>query len=193
MNVRAIAPRTARAGSSAGFSMVEMLGVVVILGLIGTVAMVSWQKILPGASANAAMRDLSEVLASTRSEAISRNARFEIHYDLDGERYWVRTPYRVGGGLATAEDDDRRATTHETLLSKAGLEIVQVTIDEETYQDGEIYVRFDPLGTSSAHTVVLNHPSFQRFYTIEVLPLTGEIRFHDGHYVRDEPRDGEFD
>lgn len=188
MSIAAHPPRAA----CAGFTLVELLAVVVILGLIGTVAMVSWQRILPGAQANAALRDLSEVLASARSEAISRNARFEVHYDIDGERYWVRTPFRIGGGLATAEDDESRAVTHETLLAKAGLEIVRVVIDEEPYHDGTVYVRFDPLGASSAHTILLHHRSFDRYYTIEVMPLTGAILFHDGNYARDVPRDGDF-
>ena len=55
------------------------------------------------------------------------------------------------------------------------------------------YVRFDPLGASSAHTIVLYHELFQATYTIEVLPLTGEVRVHDGIYERPLPRDGDFD
>ena len=173
--------------------MVELMGVVLILGLIGTVVMVAWQALIPGAKVNAAIRDLSEVLAGARSEAIARNARFEVYYDLDKERYWVRTPYRLGGGLATAVDDEDRAIRDDTLLTKAGLQIVEVRIDEESYPDGLAFVRFDPLGASSAHTVVLYHEQFDATYTIEVLPLTGEVRVHDGLYERPKPRDGDFD
>jgi Tfp pilus assembly protein FimT len=173
--------------------MVELLGVVMILGLIGTVAMVSWQALLPGTKVNAAIRDLSEALAGARSEAIARNARFEVYYDLDQERYWIRTPYRIGGGLATAVDEEQRVVRDETALSKAGLQIVEVRIDDESYVDGQVFVRFDPLGASSAHTIVLFHELFKANYTIEVLPLTGEVRVHEGLYERPLPRDGDFD
>lgn len=172
------------------------MGVVVILGLIGTVAMISWQALLPSAKLNSAIRNLSEVLAGARSEAISRNADFEIHYDLDNESYWVRTPYRVGGGLAREDDENEnelRARINVTSLATAGLEITRVTIDEEEYIDGVVFVRFDPLGASSAHTVQLYHAMFENTFTIEVLPLTGEIRFHDGFFEREKPREGEFD
>ena len=183
--------RTQTPKGRAGFSLAELMGVVVILGLIGTVAMVSWQSLLPGAQVNAAIRDLSEVLAGARSESISRNAQFEIHYDLDKEQYWIKTPFRIGGGLAVA--DDVRAIMDETHLANVGLELQSVSIDEETYVDGVVFVRFDPLGASSAHTVVLYHAAFDSTYTIEVLPLTGEIRMHEGFYEREIPRAGDFD
>jgi Tfp pilus assembly protein FimT len=173
--------------------LVELLGVIVILGLIGTVAMVSWQSLLPGAQVNAAIRNMSETLASARSEAIARNARFEVWYDLDEEGYWVRTPYRHGGGLAAADDDEQRVIIDDVHLNNVGLQIVSVTIDEETYSDGRVFVRFDPLGAASAHTVVLHYPYFDKTHTIEVLPLTGEVRYHEGLYEREIPRDGDFD
>jgi prepilin-type N-terminal cleavage/methylation domain-containing protein len=186
------APRSA-ARPRLGFSLIELMAVIVILGLIGTVAMVAWQALLPGAKVNAAIRNLSEVLSGARSEAISRNARFEVYYDLDQERYWVRTPFRVTGGLATASAEEERAFRDDTLLSEAGLQILQVKIDDEPYVEGQVFVRFDPLGASSAHTIVLYHKLFDATYTLEVLPLTGEVRVHDGLYERSAPRDGDFD
>ena len=184
---------TGRRRMRGGFSLVELLAVVAVLGLIGTVAMVSWQSLLPGAQVNAAIRDLSEVLAGARSEAISRNAVFEAHYDLDNERYWIVTPYRMGGGFATVDDDQNRVVIDDVDLTGVGLRIESVTIDEETYVDGTVFVRFDPLGASSAHTIVLYYPYFEATHTLEVLPLTGEIRYHEGLYERDQPRDGDFD
>ena len=181
------------AGRRAGFSLVELLSVIVILGMVGTVAVISWQSLLPGTQVNAALRDLSEILAGTRSEAISRNAQFEVHYDLDRERYWIRTPYRIGGGFATADEDDQRVILDDTRLADIGLAIDTVTIDEEVYSDGVVFVRFDPLGAASAHTVVLHYAPFDQFHTIEVLPLTGEIRHHDGLFEREVPREGDFD
>jgi prepilin-type N-terminal cleavage/methylation domain-containing protein len=181
------------AGARGGFSLIELMAVILIIGLIGTVAMVAWQALLPGAKVNSAIRNLSEVLASARSEAIARNAEFEIYYDLDQERYWVRTPYLVGGGLANSAAEDQRAIRDETSLADAGLQIVQVKIDDEPYVDGQVFVRFDALGASSAHTVVLYHKLFDATYTLEVLPLTGEVRVHDGLYERSVPHHGDFD
>ena len=176
----------------AGFSLVELMVVVVILGMMGAVVMVSWEALFPKTKLHAAVRNLSEHLASARSEAISRNAEFQVHYDIDADRYWVRSPYREGGGLAR-EEDEQRILLNETDLGEAGLDIVQVTIDDQEYLDGPVYVRFDPLGASSAHTIQLHHEAFDAWFTLEVLPLTGEIRFHEGIFEREVPREGEFD
>jgi prepilin-type N-terminal cleavage/methylation domain-containing protein len=177
----------------AGFSMVELMAVILILGLIGTIVVVSWQAVLPNQQLNTAVRNLSEVLHGTRSEAIARNREFRIYYDLDAERYWVRTPYRPGneGGFATA-DDEPHLLTNETDLARNGVALQTVTIDDETYGDGVVWVRFDPLGASSQHTIVVRQELFERTFTLEVLPLTGEIRFHDGLFTRLEPQERDF-
>ena len=39
---------------------------------------------------------------------------------------------------------------------------------------------------------MLRQEIFDRSFTIEVLPITGEIRFHDGYYERDQPEEREF-
>ncbi len=177
----------------AGFSLVELMVVVIIIGLIGGVAVVSWEALLPNQKFNSAVRHLSEVLHGTRAEAIARNREFRIYYDLDNDRYRVRTPYRVGGGFATSEDDPDRAWVDETNLAQAGIDLLQVTIDDYSYHDGEVYIRFDPLGAASYHTVALRQDLFDREFTIEAMPLTGDIRFHEGLFTRDVATEKDFE
>ena len=172
-------PRRGRAG----FTLVEVVVVVLIIGMAGTVAMVAWQALLPNQRLNTAIRGLSETLYGTRSEAIARSREYRIYYDIDNDSYAVRTPFLLGGGWAQTEEDER-LWINDTDLAEAGIDLVQVTIDDTTYTDGEVYVRFDPLGASSYHTVVLDQPIFDRGFTVEALPLTGDVRVHDGLYER---------
>ncbi len=69
-------PHPAARPARGGFTIIELMGVIVIMGLIGTVVMVSWQAIGPNSRLNSAVRNLSEHLASARSEAIARNHDF---------------------------------------------------------------------------------------------------------------------
>ena len=62
-----------------GFTLVELMAVLMILGLVITVTAANWRKIVPRAQLNAAVRNLSNVLNGTRSEAIARNAEFRNH------------------------------------------------------------------------------------------------------------------
>jgi prepilin-type N-terminal cleavage/methylation domain-containing protein len=183
-------PRAQRA--AAGFTLIELMVVIIILGMISGIAMVSWQALLPNQKFNTAVRRLSEVLHQTRSDAIARSHEFRIYYNIDEDDYRIRSPFRVGGGLATSEDDEF-VWVEDTNLGKEGINILQVTIDDVTYYDGEVYVRFDPLGAASYHTVVLRQDLFDREFTIEAMPLTGDIRFHDGLFQREPAQENDFD
>jgi hypothetical protein len=98
----------------------------------------------------------------------------------------------VGGGLANSSAEDQRAIRDETSLADAGCRSCRSRSTTSPTLEGQVFVRFDALGASSAHTVVLYHKLFDATYTLEVLPLTGEVRVHDGLYERSVPHDGDF-
>lgn len=173
----------------AGFTLVELMVVIVILGLVGGVAISSWASMLPQQEFNTAVRNLSEVLYETRSNAIAQNREYKILYDIENDTYRVRTPFLYGGGFATTEDDEDRLFIEQTDLGEKGIDLVQITIDDRKYTTGVVEVRFYPLGASSYHTIQLQQKLFEREYTLELLPLTGEIRLHDGFFER-TPVDG---
>jgi prepilin-type N-terminal cleavage/methylation domain-containing protein len=50
--------RTARTTARAGFTLVELMVVIIVLGLIGGVAMTSWASLLPNQQFNSAIRQL---------------------------------------------------------------------------------------------------------------------------------------
>ena len=171
--------------------MIELMVVVILLGLIGSIAVSSWVSMLPNQQFNSAVRNLSEVLYGTRSDAIARNREFRIYYDLDNDKYWVRTPFKPGGGFASS-DEEEHMLTHETDLAKSGIDVTQITIDDVAYQDGVVFVAFQPLGSSSHHTIVLHQTQFERDFTLEQLPLTGDVRMTDGYFKRDPAQEGDF-
>jgi len=185
-----------------GFSLVEIMVVIVILGLMSGIALVSWEALFPNQEFHTAVRKLSDVLHSTRSEAIARSREFRIYYDLENDVYGVRTPFLTGGGIALSDEDEDLRTdptdrvrlwVDENDLGRIGIDILSVTIDDTVYRDGVVYVRFDALGSSSYHTIVLHQQIFDRSFTVEALPLTGDIRFHEGVFEREIADEGDFD
>jgi len=160
--------------------------------LIASAVFVSWEAMLPNQRMNTAIRELSETLYGARSDAIARNGEFRIYYDIDNNSYKVRTPFLIGGGKALVENDEDRLWQRQRNLAERDIEILEVTIDDLVYNDGVVYVRFDPLGASNYHTIVLYQKRFDRTFTIEALPLTGDIRYHTGYFQRELAEDSDF-
>lgn len=178
---------------NSGFTIAELMVVVLIMGLISYTVSVSFEALLPRERLNHTVRKLSAELFSTRSDAIARSAEFWLEYDLDEQRYRVQTPYRVGGGtmLQDFDDVDEQFMLPWQVL-EPGIEFAAVHIAGEEYTDGQVMVRFDPLGGASDHLVILTQPEFDNFFTIEVMALSGFVRLHPDVHVREHPDDTDF-
>lgn len=186
----------ARTRENAGFSLIEMMGVIVVLGLMATMVAVSWQSVLPRAELNQAVRELSSQLYSVRSDAIARKACFEVQYSFSvGEHrpigYRVVSPFRADGrgGLA-AREEDRLAFPWQPLPDTVRFRRIRVNGQDIT--EGVVSVFFDPLGTSTDHLIFLEQLPEGMVYTIEVLALTGDFRLHDGEFVREPAQESDF-
>jgi type II secretion system protein H len=179
-----------RAARRAGFSLVEMMAVVVILGLLATVVGVSWRAILPNEELNASVRALAAALQSARSEAIARNGEFRIQYDLDQSRYRTVTPFKSGGGLAAREEERIALPWIEFPES---VRFHRLTIDGVEHLRGLVFVRFDPLGAASGHTITLVQKPEDMYFTVDVQSLTGLIEYHDGEFVREPAKESDFE
>jgi len=192
---RGIAVRAAarvRACTRQGFTIVELMLVIALIGLIASIVTVSWRALLPYEELNAEVRRLSNLVQTARSEAISRSAEYQVVYDLASNEYWLLPPFGEDGRFE-AEPEKRTPILRHRLTPEITFE--RVTIDgEEFNQDEQLFVRFDAVGSSNAHTVVLKQTGeSERWFTIEVLSLTGQIRFHEGIFEREEATDGDFD
>ena len=190
MHARIDAARIRNAPSArTGFSMVEMMTVIVILGLIATIVSVNWKAILPKSNLHAAVRNLASTLQTARTEAISRNAEYRIQYDLEHQRFRVLSPFAADGRPALTEED-RLPLAWNNLPS--AIKFARITIDGVDFAQGMCYVRFDPLGAASGHQISLVQAPENNVYTIEVQGLTGLIDYHEGPFVRLAAKDADF-
>lgn len=182
---------TAQRGARAGFSLIELMMAVLVLGLIVSVVSVSFDRILPGQQLNSAVRGISSRLHSARSEAIARAKEYQVVYNLEQDTYWMLLPFDEEGRFQP--DPEKRRRVNVTKLQD-GVHFHEITIDGKAYNIGdvEVFVRFDPLGASNDHTVTLRQENPERYSTVEVLGLTGLIRFHKDFFERDAPTDTDF-
>lgn len=165
---------------------------ITILALITGSLVVDWPAILPREKLNSTVHDLSAAIYGARSDAISRNGVYRIYYDLDANSYRITAPFRIGGG--TAQSEEERAVLRQVVFPE-GIDLVRVTIDGVEYTEGQVCVSFDPLGSASDHLITIAQSTLGPVgttYTIEVLPLTGTIRFHYEDFRREPVDESDF-
>ena len=75
--------REYRQQTTAGFTLIEMLVVVVMIGVISAIAAPSWQNFLDRQRMNAARNDLINVLRNAQEEAQSRQQSKRVTFSTD--------------------------------------------------------------------------------------------------------------
>ncbi|MEM6672663.1 MAG: prepilin-type N-terminal cleavage/methylation domain-containing protein [Planctomycetota bacterium] len=186
--------RRATDAARRGFTLVELMVVVGVVGIGMALVTSSIDSLLPKERLNTGVREMTAVLRDTRSQAIGRGLEFFIEYDLAEERYRRVTPFVLGGGRFDPESDEESERVFgEWSNLPDGVEIESVGMSGEVYTDERVFARFDPRGAASDHQVVLSQPQYENYYTIEVLALTGTFKFHRGIFLREAPNDGDFE
>lgn len=166
------------------------MAVVVVMGMIAGIVAIDFMASLPRAELNSTLHDIAAAVSGARSDSIARNSEFRIYYDIDANAYHVSSPYALGGAIAQTEDE--RLVVKRVLLPE-NISIERISIDGQDYTDGVVFVNFSPVGIANGHTLKLVQAPMESVTSVEVLPLTGLVRFHDGEFERDVVTEEDFD
>src|ERR1700722_20226910 len=100
-----------------GFSLIEIVAVLFLIGLALAVVMFSFSKTLTSARIEAASRDLVAALRYTRGQAIVRGQQQELDIDVEHNTYQapgkpiVQLPHEMHMALVTAEIEQTGAAS----------------------------------------------------------------------------------
>ena len=150
-------PSRLAARSARGFTLIELMAVILLIAIAMTIVSVSFSKSLRAAKIRAASRDLVAALRYTRGQAIVKGKSQALVLDLDDNSY--AAPGKAAVKLP--EGMNLRLTTAE--------------IEQTGANSGGI--RFFPDGSSTGgHIAVLQG---QREWRINVAWLTGDIELNE--------------
>ena len=140
--------------SDTGFTLVELIAVLLVIGLVTALATPAFHRALPGHALAADAQAASAALRAARGAAIRRGQAVAVTYDPAGGRYWIdrRSPVALSAGtrltLVTA-----RAAAPDTAVGR---------------------IRFYPDGSATGGRVRLQ--AGQAVHTLHVDWLTGDVR-----------------
>jgi type IV fimbrial biogenesis protein FimT len=158
--------------SAAGFTLIEITAVVIIISLVMSMAIVRLDSTLPSTRNESAARELIATLDFARLQAIGRGHQYEVVLDFDRQQYGIRMPFDAEGRLVTDDDEKPILRWHEiadgvemrSVLDPRGVRI----------REGQYPVPFDSQGAARDVYIYLGAQENTDYeVTIRILGLTG--------------------
>jgi general secretion pathway protein H len=160
--------------ASRGFTLVELLVVLLILSVLLVATPIAFDRILPGLEIEADARDLANLMRQARLRAIRTNDETTVVIDVEERAYWL------GGGEAPedfAGDLDAAAATESRGAFSEGVSVTLRTAESEQIGENVGRVRFFPDGTSTGGGVLLERRDRQLGIVVDW--LYGHVRIDE--------------
>lgn len=173
--------RTKRS-NRAGFTLIEIMIVVGIMGLIALIGIPSIYQIAKKEGMRRAVTDMKEVLSNARAKAILSGNEVQLKF------YPIEKRFEITGGGPAATNPDSAPTPSSEASTPSPNQITSGTLPEDIsfgmlVVDGVNYlesewtrVRFFPNGTCDELRLVLEQPGTEEIRGIELETTTGFIK-----------------
>jgi general secretion pathway protein H len=164
---------------SRGFSLVELIVVLVVIGLSVSLVMPSLSRFSKTIELKGAARKISAILRYGRSEAVSKGQTYQIILDSDsGEVRVQKTEFseeKVGTTRLREEELKREEKTVRQMYHlPGGINVKEVDIASPQYSSDYPTIEFYPNGGSNGGSFLLNSEELGG-YRIKVHFLTGMV------------------
>lgn len=176
-----------------GFTLIEIMAVVLLLGLVMSGVSFSLNRFVPGQQIDSECRILLSRFDLARSSAIASGRPYRVVINLDEHEYRIYTPYDEKGRIAKTKEDQ----THlgrmvlETGVDFAG--VLEAGKDGPT-TEGEVELHFGALGVNHDIVVFLHSANREGYEKTAFMGgLTGRTQLIEGHLTPGTVRDEDFD
>lgn len=175
----------------AGFTLIEISVVVLIIALMLTTATVRLDNYLPSSRGESAARDVLASLDLARLSAIAYGRVYGLEFDMDEQRYRIQTPFDETGKVARSPDD-RVSMKWQSLPSGVRFGSI-LTGTEDVTQDGKYLLQFSALGAAENLHIYLENDAGEGYtLTVRVVALTGHSKVMQGRVVPEPVSEDDF-
>lgn len=151
---------TAGNSSNKGYTLIELVAVVVLLGLFLTISVPKLRETFFSGNLKSAVRRLTGTIEQLRGDAVREHKEFWLNLDLDSESYWI----------TSSDMNDKEIEEVTRIRLPSGVNLIDVASISGKVMDGSTAIRFSPrgyveeslihLGDGSDNVYTLFLPSF---------------------------------
>lgn len=176
---------------TSGFTLIELMVVVVIMALLVGVAVIRVDYMVPRYRLRAAAREVASHFKRARSQAASTGKDVYVKYDLPKGAYWllVAFPKTDGKEPDPEKKEPPREFEYQEILKSTlpeGVEFASVILGKnQQFTTGVANVRVSPFG-SSRHMIVNLRNKDGNLIALKVNGFTGAISYYDQHQEAEE-------
>lgn len=157
-----------------GFSLVELMVVLIIIGSMLSIVTFSLDSLTPTSRLSAAARSIASTINLARNRAIMMGKRVTMYYNLDKRFYQVILPSRIPGG----KDE---ALTPLELPREVNFDDISLAGAKGKQKKGWRKVFFSPMGIVIGHVIHLKNKQGEKI-SIEVNPMSGTVEVIEGYH-----------
>lgn len=165
----------------AGFTLIEIMAVVLIIGLMFSGVSANIGRVLPGTATDSAASQLLGDIDLARSSAIAAGRPYEMRIDFDAQEYRIYPPYDENGRIAR-DSEDRFPLSRKRLPAGVRLDGMLAPDGETVLSQGQHSIIFPADGVMLDIVLYLVN-EVEEYYnaTIHVGGLTGRSEVVEGH------------
>jgi type II secretion system protein H len=183
-------PRGSR-GRAAGFTLVELIVVVLIVGLMMMLAVTRLDFMVPKYRLRGAAREVASTLKQGKARAAATGKDVYLELDLSRGAYWLLVAFPKAAGEGSGEVEVR-GFEYQPLMARSLPEGVQITdilfSDTEKVLEGTARLRLSPFGSSSSMIVNLKGRD-DRELGLKLNGFSGTVSFYDGYVEAEKLRE----